>query len=229
MTPTFLEHIYEPFLPIADSRVADEQGMGLGLGIAKALVAAMRGSMDIQSQVDVGTIVTVHMSSKNARVQTEAFIVNDTESTVGHEVKLSIPAYTEFSNKRVLLYGNDDCAEIISNMSVNCDRVGWSDDIVEWFGKSRLDHYQIIIVDVTSTDKNEWNIAKDIHEMDRDDAVDAPVVALVDYDEFIKTHDMTLSKEELSAELEKRGFCETLFAPFDMSEIIRAIGWWIKS
>lgn len=229
MTPTFLEHIYEPFLPIADSRVADEQGMGLGLGIAKALVAAMRGTMDIQSQVDVGTIVTVHMKSKNARVQTEAFILNDTESTVGHEVKLALPAFTELSNKRVLMFANDDCAEIISNVSVNCDRVGWSDDIVEWFKKSRLDHYQMIMVDVTATDKNEWNIAKDIHGLNRDDCSDVPVVALVDYNGYKNTHDMPLDKEELTEELEKRGFCETLYAPFDMSEILRAIGWWIKS
>ncbi len=228
MSPTFLEHVYEPFLPVVDNRVSGEQGMGLGLGITKSMITAMRGTMDIQSQVDVGTIVTIHMRSKNARVQTEAFILNDTESTAGKEAKLALPTYTELIDKRILFYGNDGVGAILDRTKIIYDKVNWSDDVVEWFVRSRLDDYQMIIVDVSNTDQNEWNIAKEIHSINRDDASDIPVVALVDYDHYKRTHDNNYDKQDIIDELESRDFCEVLFSPYDMSELLRIIGWWIK-
>ena len=228
MTPTFLEHVYEPFLPVVDNRVSSEQGMGLGLGITKSMITAMRGTMDIQSQVDVGTIVSIHMKSKNARIQTEAFILNDTESTAGKEAKLALPTYTELIDKRILFYGNEGCGAILDRTKIIYDKVNWSDDIVDWFIRSRLDDYQMIIVDVTNTDKNEWNIAKEVHSLAREDASDIPIVALVDYEHFKRTHKSSFEREEIVEELEARDFCEVLFAPYDMGELLRIIGWWIK-
>ncbi|MCR4715937.1 MAG: HAMP domain-containing histidine kinase [Lachnospiraceae bacterium] len=228
MSSTFLEHIYEPFLPISDGRVVDEQGMGLGLGIAKALVAAMKGTMEIQSQVDVGTIVTVHMRCKNARVQTEAYILEETESTAGHEISMSLPAFTELTDKRILYFGEDYCTDLLDQLSLEYDKVSWSDDLISWFDKSRVNHYQMVIVDATDSEKNEWEIPKGIHQLERADAPDIPVVAIINYDKYRDNHENALDRKELAVELENRGFCDILFDPCEMEDILKSIAWWIK-
>jgi signal transduction histidine kinase len=49
-----------------DIRSTDESGTGLGLPIAKGLVEAMGGRIDIESKINIGTTVTVVLPPKRA-------------------------------------------------------------------------------------------------------------------------------------------------------------------
>ena len=44
----------------------DESGTGLGLPIAKGLVEAMGGRVDVESKINIGTTVTVVLPPKRA-------------------------------------------------------------------------------------------------------------------------------------------------------------------
>ena len=57
-----LKHLFQPFYRATN--VGTIPGTGLGLSIAKESVELHRGSITVQSQVDVGTTVTVTIPLK---------------------------------------------------------------------------------------------------------------------------------------------------------------------
>ena len=54
------EHLFEKFYRVPGTEKT-AQGTGLGLSICKRIIEAHRGSITVQSQVDVGTDFTVHL------------------------------------------------------------------------------------------------------------------------------------------------------------------------
>ena len=61
MTPEYMKKMYEPFSRQTDSRVNTIQGTGLGLAITKKMVDLMGGTIDCQSQENVGTCFTIEL------------------------------------------------------------------------------------------------------------------------------------------------------------------------
>ncbi len=59
MSKEFLEHLFEPFTRAEDIRVAKIQGTGLGMAITQNIVQLMDGKIDVKSQPDKGTKLTV--------------------------------------------------------------------------------------------------------------------------------------------------------------------------
>ena len=59
MTPEFLKTIYDPFTRMQSATVSGIEGTGLGMSITKRIVDLMGGSIDIQSELNRGTTVTV--------------------------------------------------------------------------------------------------------------------------------------------------------------------------
>ena len=57
--PEFLDRIFEPFSQIGDIMTFSSEGTGLGLSLVKSLVEIHGGSVDLESEVGVGTTVTV--------------------------------------------------------------------------------------------------------------------------------------------------------------------------
>lgn len=63
----------EPFGQIHDSSVArDQQGTGLGLPLAKAMVELHGGTLRLQSAENIGTTVTIHLPSRRLVSQNKA-------------------------------------------------------------------------------------------------------------------------------------------------------------
>lgn len=63
-----LPHVFERFYRVDSSRQRESGGAGLGLSIARAAVLAHQGTIDIRSQVGVGTIVTVRLPAVGTAV-----------------------------------------------------------------------------------------------------------------------------------------------------------------
>ncbi len=60
ISPEHQEHLFEKFYRVPGTEKT-VQGTGLGLSICKRIVEAHRGSITLQSQVDVGTDFIVHL------------------------------------------------------------------------------------------------------------------------------------------------------------------------
>lgn len=59
MEPDLVEHLFEPFVRAKDRRVEKIHGSGLGLTITNNIVRMMNGSIDVKSEPEKGTKVTV--------------------------------------------------------------------------------------------------------------------------------------------------------------------------
>ena len=75
MTPEQLERVFLPFTQADTSTSREYGGTGLGLSIVKRLLEVMKGRIDVESELDVGTLFTVHLPfrpvSEEATQQTE--------------------------------------------------------------------------------------------------------------------------------------------------------------
>lgn len=81
MTPEFLERIYEPFECERNTAISHTEGVGLGMSITKNMVDMMGGSIQIESELGVGTVVTMIVPLK---VNEEAEAEGVAEQYVGH-------------------------------------------------------------------------------------------------------------------------------------------------
>ncbi len=66
MSEEFVAHMFEPFARASDSRVEKIQGTGLGMAIAKNMVQMMNGNIQVESQLNKGTKITVTVVMKLA-------------------------------------------------------------------------------------------------------------------------------------------------------------------
>ncbi|CAH0304732.1 Signal transduction histidine-protein kinase ArlS [Peribacillus sp. Bi96] len=62
ISPEHLPHVFERFYRVDSSRARKTGGNGLGLSIARSLVESFDGKLEIQSEVGVGTVVTIILS-----------------------------------------------------------------------------------------------------------------------------------------------------------------------
>lgn len=222
MSEAFLSHIYEPFLPIQDYRVSDEQGLGLSMGIVKAIVEQMGGSIDIRSEVDKGTTIII-----NVELTVEEKPGNNNPETVATSERTVPPAITSFAGKKVLVYDKEEeVRDILSLTSVDMVQAGSLEEVYKRFETSALDEYQMIIVEVNPDSPKEIYIAEQIHSLYREDAADMPVIALISG----STRDGILEKDwnHIVDICEERGICEVLKKPVELSEFLKVIGWWMK-
>lgn len=85
MTQEFLEHIFEPFVRAENSTINKVQGTGLGMAITKKIVDLMNGTIDIKSEIGMGSSFEI----------TAFFAIDNT------------PKY-DFQIKNVLLVSDDE-------------------------------------------------------------------------------------------------------------------------
>jgi two-component system sensor histidine kinase BaeS len=59
--PKDLEHVFDRFWRADNARSRSTGGSGIGLAIAREIVAAHGGSLTVTSAVDVGTVCTIRL------------------------------------------------------------------------------------------------------------------------------------------------------------------------
>ena len=168
MSEEFVEHIFEPFERESNSTISGIQGTGLGMAITKNIVDMMNGTIEVKSELGVGSTFTV----------TFTFQIREHEKE-----EQDIP---ELKNCRALVV--DDDFNTCDSVSYMLGQIGLR---AEWTlsGKEavlrtrqasmREDGYLVYIIDWLLPDMNGIEVTRRVRQVMGDNV---PVIVLTAYD-----------------------------------------------
>ena len=165
MSPDFLKRIYESYSRADGVRVSKTQGTGLGMAITKYIVEAMEGSLNITSELDKGT---------------EVSLTFDFEKAVALEMDMVLPSWN------MLVVDDDEllcrtAIDTLKTIGINADWVLSGEKAIELVTQhhQKRDDYQIILLDWKLPGMNGIQVAKEIR---RNLGDEMPILLISAYD-----------------------------------------------
>lgn len=196
MSKEYLEHIFEPFTQEEGGARTNYQGTGLGMTITKNLVDRMGGTIQIESEIDQGSIFTVILplpiaEAPQAQEETEK---RERAETAGMPVLL---VEDNELNQEIAHY-------MLAERGLEVTVAANGHEAVELFRKSQPDTYRIIFMDVMMPVMNGYEATRAIRSMDRPDAAKIPIIAMTAnaFAEDVKTAKEAGMNEHITKPLE---------------------------
>lgn len=171
MAPEFLKHIYEPFAQEGDDARSKFQGTGMGMPIVKSLIELMGGTIEVTSELHVGTTFYVEIPldiDKNP--QTRA-------NTVERALDCSL------ADMNVLLAEDNELnAEIaqalLESEGVVVTRAANGNEVVDLYLSHPAGSFDAILMDIMMPDMDGYEATRAIRLSEKVDAADIPIIAL---------------------------------------------------
>lgn len=172
----FQERMFDPFSQECRSRTFGVQGTGLGLSIVKQIVELMRGTIEVESELDHGStfrvklpIEAVDAKGSPARKTRDAHVHADIEDIKG---------------KCVLLVEDNDLNAEIASMIVQergglvVERAHDGKEGLDLFAQSERGYYDAILMDLRMPIMGGIDATKAIRALERRDAATIPIIAM---------------------------------------------------
>lgn len=199
----YLQHIFEPFSQEREDARSSYQGTGLGMAIVKKLVDSMGGTIEIKSEVNVGSTFTVTLPFDIA------------EEPACEEKRES---EADISGMQILLVEDNDLNLEIAQMILHdagalVEVAHNGKEAVEKFAEKESGYYQVILMDVMMPVMGGYEAAKRIRRMEEKEGAKVPIVAMT-ANAF--TEDRIKSKEA--------GINEHLAKPITVKQIKEVLG-----
>ncbi len=174
MSADFLEHIFEPFAREKNTTKSRIAGTGLGMSITKYLCDLMGAQIDIQSEKNVGTTVSVTIKMRKAKKAIPAQKTDKKESS---------DFATSFKGVKILLAEDNELNAEIATAMLN--RTG-ADVIVaenglkalKTFEESPQNYFDLIFMDIQMPQLDGYEATQKIRELPRPDAKKIPIIAM---------------------------------------------------
>ncbi len=171
MAPEFLKHIYEPFAQEGDDARSKFQGTGMGMPIVKSLIELMGGTIEVTSELHVGTTFYVEIPldiDKNPRARA---------NTVERALDCSL------ADMNVLLAEDNELnAEIaqalLESEGVVVTRAVNGNEVVDLYLSHPAGSFDAILMDIMMPDMDGYEATRAIRLSEKVDAADIPIIAL---------------------------------------------------
>ena len=171
MTPKFLKHIYEPFAQEGDDARSKFQGTGMGMPIVKSLIELMGGTIEISSEVGVGSTFNVQIPldiDKDPQARERADEQADSCSLAGMNV--------------LLAEDNELNAEIaqalLESEGIVVTRAADGNEAVDLYVGRPAGSFDAILMDIMMPDMDGYEATRAIRLSEKVDAADVPIIAL---------------------------------------------------
>ena len=171
MTPKFLKHIYEPFAQEGDDARSKFQGTGMGMPIVKSLIELMDGTIEISSEVGVGSTFNVQIPldiDKDPQTRERADEQADSCSLAGMNV--------------LLAEDNELNAEIaqalLESEGIVVTRAADGNEAVDLYVGRPAGSFDAILMDIMMPDMDGYEATRAIRLSEKVDAADIPIIAL---------------------------------------------------
>ena len=200
MSEEYLEHIFEPFSQEKSGARTVYRGTGLGMSIVKTLVDQMNGTIEVKSEVNIGTSVTVTIPfdiadsacaecddiDYTADVQeiNGRSVQDDTDHDVITSMNINASnVQPDISGMNIIVAEDNELnMEIVkyiledAGASVHPSYNGAQ--AVEAFSSAPPGTYDVILMDIMMPVMDGCEAARSIRDMTRPDAADIPVIAM---------------------------------------------------
>ena len=171
MAPEFLKHIYEPFAQEGDNARSKFQGTGMGMPIVKSLIELMGGTIEISSEVDVGSTFNVQIPldiDKNPQTRAD---------TVERALDCSL------ADMNVLLAEDNELnAEIaqalLESEGIVVTRAADGNEAVDLYVGRPAGSFDAILMDIMMPGMDGYEATRAIRLSEKVDAADIPIIAL---------------------------------------------------
>lgn len=171
MTPKFLKHIYEPFAQEGNDARSKFQGTGMGMPIVKSLIELMGGTIEISSEVGVGSTLNVQIPldiDKDPQARERADEQADSCSLAGMNV--------------LLAEDNELNAEIaqalLESKGIVVTRAADGNEAVDLYVGRPAGSFDAILMDIMMPDMDGYEATRAIRLSEKVDAADIPIIAL---------------------------------------------------
>lgn len=171
MSPEFLKHIYEPFAQEGNDARSKFQGTGMGMPIVKSLIDMMGGTIEITSEVGVGSTFNVQIPlaiDKNPQAREGADEQAISCSLAGMNV--------------LLAEDNELNAEIaqalLESEGIVVTRAADGNEAVDLYTSRPAGSFDAILMDIMMPGMDGYEATRAIRLSEKADADDIPIIAL---------------------------------------------------
>lgn len=170
MSAEFMKKIFEPFSQEHQDARSVYQGTGLGMPIVKMLLEKMGGTIEVESQENVGSTFTVEIPFDKAQP----------EETLQEPVSREM---ADISGTRILLVEdnqlNMEIAELLLQDSGAVVTKAWDGkQAVEIFSENPKNTFDVILMDVMMPEMDGMEATRAIRDLERPDAKEIPIIAM---------------------------------------------------
>jgi signal transduction histidine kinase len=169
MKPEFLPHLFETFSQEDGGTRTTYEGTGLGMAITKSLVELMDGTIEVSSELNVGTKFTVEIPLEiDPNAETEHIVQEDGFNLRGMKVLLVEDNVLNMEIAQEIL----ECEDI----TVTCAENGQV--ALDLYTGSAPGTFDAIIMDLMMPVMDGLTAAREIRALDRPDASTIPIIAM---------------------------------------------------
>ena len=171
MTPEFLKHIYEPFAQEGNDARSKFQGTGMGMPIVKSLIDMMGGTIEISSELGVGSTFNVQIPldiDKNPQAHIKLVQATPNCSLAGMSVLLAEDNNLNAEIAQTLLESED----------VAVTRAANGNEVVDLYLSHPAGSFDAILMDIMMPGMDGYEATRVIRLSGKPDAADIPIIAL---------------------------------------------------
>lgn len=192
MSEEFLPKLFEVFTQEDAGARTQARGSGLGMAIVQNLVAMMRGTIQVESEQGKGSVFTVCLPFKPAKIneqETESWEIHldggsDSWETGDRILKrLNYADSDSLAGFRILLVEDNELnmeimLEILQEKEAVVETAENGQIAVDKFLASEVGYYDLVLMDIKMPKLNGYEAAEQIRASEREDAKDIPIIAL---------------------------------------------------
>lgn len=205
MDKSYLPHLFEEFSREHNTTDNKIEGTGLGMSIVKRLVELMGGTIEVESELGVGTTFVVTLSHRIAQRTDLASSVKADEADIN------------FEGKRILLAEDNDlnaeiATEILSELQLKVERAEDGQVAVDMLEKAPSGYYDLILMDVQMPNMDGYTATRTIRRFTDSAKASIPIIALT-----------ANAFEEDRREVFNSGMDNHLAKPINIPDLIKTI------